>query len=460
MSAGMQQFPSLPPARSLPVISTRGPAVSPPAATSRRHWQRALAVGTVGAVLLLSPLPRASNQPQAMMLWSALIALAAALIAGRRPPPRLTPPAGWLLSLGGGLAVMALFQALPLPGWRGGLPVQTPAGELVLASLSFAPGASLIAALRIAGYLIFFLIVLGLAASRRRARALGNFAFWLVAAQAAWACTALLLLGDIAPHGEKTAYAGMATGSFVNRNSLASYLGMGLVLGVALHLRPARRRRGRWRPEVLALAVILLALLLTQSRMGIAASLAAAGVVLLRAGLSRARLLRLAVVPPVAGLALWSAGLLERLAEAGLSDTARPALYRQVLGMIGDRPLTGFGFDSFPLVYQMYHAPPVPAGVSWENAHSSYLTLWVEGGLVAGSLPLLAGLIAGRALWRRAGRAAPGQSMALAGLGALTLAGLHASVDFSFEIPANAFLLLTLVGLGLGAGPTERGQDP
>lgn len=95
----------------------------------------------------------------------------------------------------------------------------------------------------------------------------------------------------------------------------------------------------------------------------------------------------------------------------------------------------------------------------WEKAHSNYLSLWAEAGLVAGSLPLLAGLIAAAALARHALSRRPGHALAIAGLGALALAALHSTVDFSLEIQANLFLLAALVALGLGAVPAGKARQ-
>jgi O-antigen ligase len=72
----------------------------------------------------------------------------------------------------------------------------------------------------------------------------------------------------------------------------------------------------------------------------------------------------------------------------------RLQLYQQVFTMIKARPLTGFGFDSFPPAFEMFHKTPVTAGFVWDKAHSTYLTLWAEAGLLFGSFAPLAGGLA------------------------------------------------------------------
>jgi O-antigen ligase len=312
------------------------------------------------------------------------------------------------------------------------------------AGASLAPPASALAGLRLAATVLFFHLALRLAQKRGLARAMARAIFRGIAAHAALAITlpaaASVIPGEIA----------LARGVFANPNSLATYLGMGLVLGVSLLVQ------GR-REEPLAgagVALIFLALLLTGSRAGIAASLVACGAVALAPGGQARRAWPLLGAAGITGLAAlaFHTGVI-----AG--DEYRWPLFAQVARAIASRPLTGFGLDSFPLLFAPFQAPPLPADVVWEKAHSSYLSLWAEAGLVAGSLPLLAGLIAAAALARHARACLPGRALAIAGLGALVLAALHSTVDFSLEIQANLFLLAALVALGLGAVPAGK-EEP
>jgi membrane protein implicated in regulation of membrane protease activity len=59
-------------------------------------------------------------------------------------------------------------------------------------------------------------------------------------------------------------------------------------------------------------------------------------------------------------------------------------------------------------------------------------------------------------LWRKS-RARPEAHLALAGVGALVLCGLHSTIDFSLEIQANMFVLLSIVALGLGGKRKREG---
>jgi O-antigen ligase len=115
------------------------------------------------------------------------------------------------------------------------------------------------------------------------------------------------------------------------------------------------------------------------------------------------------------------------------------------LELIAQRPWTGFGGGSFEIVFPTVHAPPVGTDRLWDKAHNSYLTLWSELGVIAGSLiPLLLAVIGcklsaalrrNRRLWLPAAT----------GLGCLVAVATHALVDFSMEIQAVAFWLVAIL---------------
>ncbi len=415
------------------------------AATGRvRPAPRDVIGAALVAVILALPFAAGGAEPLAWFGLAIVLGLTG-LFATRSLPARRTPlprGAAALLLAGLALAGIGLAQAalahLPLQASALALPGRV----LMLRPGSLSPDASILAAFRIATAMLFLWLVLIAATDPRRAR---RIALGLVAAVTVQALWALLLLGPMG-EGRITAYPGIAVGGFVGRNALATYLGMGLVLGLAL----LRDRPGAL--LALGLLTIAAALLATQSRMGIAATGVAATIVLLaRPGASRLTSAGLGVALAALALVL-GLGLADRAVHLGPDLAMRAELYRQILPMIAARPLTGFGLDSFALAFEIFHRPPLPSDLVWDRAHSTYLTLWSEAGLLAGSLPPLAGLLALALLWRR--RAAP---LALAALAALILAGLHSLVDFSLELPANLHLLLALVGLGLGPALPAKG---
>ena len=141
-----------------------------------------------------------------------------------------------------------------------------------------------------------------------------------------------------------------------------------------------------------------------------------------------------------------------------LSDSAsvRIALYLNVLEMIAAQPLLGVGIDNFGEAFRAHHRLPVSPDLSWHLAHNTYLALWSELGIVLGTLPILLLALAALALARRSlsAEVTPTSHLSDAALAAIVIAAAHSFLDFSLEMPANAFLLIAVIVLGLG--PAER----
>ncbi len=428
-------------------------------------WPRNLNTFVVTTITIAAPIPLASNHPLAWLFWASIIGVMGAITTAARPTnPGMDTQVKYLFLLGFTLLGWAIFQTLPLPGLRGGISVNLPSGPVAFRYLSIAPGATFLAAIRLTSYLIFFWLALQLSRQPTRAKRVGYFIFYGVTVHAVFAIIALFLFNDINFISEKNAYHSMATGTFVNKNSFATFLGMGMVLGLALTLNEPAPIQSR-KPELvriirlLCLTIILITLLLTQSRMGIAASLTAAVYILHRA-MPFARLRPgLIIFFLLFASALFAFGLNNPFFHFTRSGETRFALYQQVVQLIASRPITGFGIDSFSLAFQQFHAPGVTAEFVWDKAHSTYLTLWSESGVFFGSIPIIAGAIATRQLWFRSRIRRPGQSLALAGFGASLLVAIHSLMDFSLEIQANTFLFLVIIALGLGPEHTPKGKS-
>lgn len=268
----------------------------------------------------------------------------------------------------------------------------------------------------------------------------------------------------------KWAYFGSATGPFVNRNSFATYLALGSVIAAGLIAGHLQRRFERHpldgkvpnnTSNIIILSVLYLllmvALFLTNSRMGLFVALLGTAVVSLLTsrvvGMSRAILL-----PGVAGaLALLGGGLLfgtgtlERLQGVEGDSELRADLYRQVWDLIWQRPLTGFGGGAFEYAFELVRHPPVSVGVVWDRAHSTYLGLWSELGLVAGSIPMIAIGYVAWCLLAAALRTKRNLSAHAIGLAAIAVAAIHSIVDFSLEIFSVAMLFAAITGMAFGS---------
>jgi O-antigen ligase len=139
-----------------------------------------------------------------------------------------------------------------------------------------------------------------------------------------------------------------------------------------------------------------------------------------------------------------------RFLDVGQSAEVRIETYRQVWQMIAARPWLGYGGGAFEQAFGLFHQPPL-VGYIWDRAHNTYLTLWVELGVLVGSLPLLAlGLVLVR-LAAGLVRARESWPAILAALGVLLVSAVHSTVDFSLEMQANALVLVALLAIGLGA---------
>src|SRR5690606_27491311 len=142
------------------------------------------------------------------------------------------------------LIVFLLVQAAPIAGAIGPVTFTGYKGQTFsTSSLSLSPGETLLMALRMAGYGCFFFLALQVAANRDRAVQIGKWLAYIVAAHALYGLVALTQFGDPLLFVEKWAYRGSATGTFVNRNSYATFLAVGLVVSVGLGLRILMNRR-------------------------------------------------------------------------------------------------------------------------------------------------------------------------------------------------------------------------
>lgn len=438
----------------------------------RQRRLNSLLAGVLLAILALAPVPLASNRPFFWAMWASVLGaigvfyLAALLLRGealRVPLRRVWAPA-LLLAL---LCAFLLFQTLPFD-----TSFVTAAGEAIAArTASLAPGATWLMLLQVASYGLFFFLMLQVAANRSRARRLLAALFIVVVAYAAYSLAALTLLADSLLFFEKWAYFGFATGSFVNRNSFATFLAFGLVLGVLLSFRSLRdsdlSRPSSAMLYVAATGLVLAALVATGSRMGLVAGLVGGGLAALLAvgkGAGGGGRRQLLVSLPLAGallvLLLYGGGTLERLGSIESDANVRGDLYLQVWQMILARPWLGYGGGAFELAYPLVHQLPVSPDLVWDKAHSTYLALWAELGLIAGSVPLLIVLLIGidalrLYLARRGDWTAP-----LAAVAAIMVAALHSVVDFSLEMEANALFFLAILAIGVARdGRRERAGE-
>jgi O-antigen ligase len=231
-------------------------------------------------------------------------------------------------------------------------------------------------------------------------------------------------------------------------------------------VKPGLRNRVVWlaTPEVnqlilvaVSIVVMTIALVWTMSRSGIVSlTCAVACFVWLLArrrgvGLTRRIVVMVALcLVPLASLA-WRG--VDRLAS-WFADTTdllgRVAAWHDGWHVVRDFPVVGTGIDTFSDAMLLYQKSNL--GVHLAQAHNDYLQLLVEGGLLVG-VPVAVALGLLVFAIRRSVNEARGDSYdywvragATVGLVAI---GIQETVEFSLQMPANAFLFATLAAVAI-----------
>jgi O-antigen ligase len=446
--------------------------------------------------------------PFALMALGALVA-AAATLAGHRTHPALplaavaaialaAVPPMVVLHLGvalipldlataslGGAAVSPAEAAVTLAGlgWAArrllaGEPLITPSplnAPLAMLLLATAAGVAVgvdpaTAAKRVViGTALFFVIqMLGAEGSPRTVRTL---LLVLVGSGAVVALVAVLGAAEGRP--ELVAFGGVAknraTGSFDEPNLLASFLGFALpaALALAFALRPI------FRPALLAaFGVILMGIVLSLSRGGL---LAALGGTLVMLGWRPVRRAALVVAVSIASLAAFSAAPLPgsqyvdlvtsrieavRYTGAATGDFRRE-LWATTPAIIGDHLVLGIGAGSYPAVSQTYGLIDPNQGDAIEHAHSVYLTVAAETGLL-GIVALLLLAVRLPVLLAEACRRTAGwdRGLAFAVAGGLTAFGVQGLVDHTLWSNTIAALVAIFLGLTVVLRRSAAGAEP
>ncbi len=409
------------------------------------------------AVVALAPMPLGSNRPMFWMMSATVVFLITAVFMA---------------------SIARQNRALPLPLRRVWLPCIFVIIYLVFIAFqafgglhSATPNSSFLALLRAVSYAAFFFLVLQVSAQRKRASWMVKTLLYAVAFYAILGFVfrfGVVELPDILmPAASKY----NATGTFVNRNSFATFLGFGFLTGIALATRRIQSLRPQDGPHraalilfdsqlvfyLVAVLVISVTLIATNSRMGVFSLMFALIIFLLILAIKRFNLSALAVlsaaiftvVAMVATGYFFGSDLLDQLGSVERDVDVRFALYQQVWEMIMARPWFGSGADSFEIAFQRFHRLPVSPDVVWDKAHNSYLTNWVETGLVVGSIPFVLLLLAFAVFMKTVFKRPQDYVLPLLGLGVILQGATHSLVDFSLEIQANVYLFLAIIAIAL-----------
>ncbi|MBE0619353.1 MAG: O-antigen ligase family protein [Burkholderiales bacterium] len=464
-------------------------------------------------LLVWAPVPLGSNRPwAAAILEVGIFALALAWIwlyaLGRvhaRAPLRRAWPAMLLFAIW--LAWLAI-QVVPLPvelvrlisPTRAQLP--TPLAAPAMHTLSIDPYASLGFLLKSCAWVAAFCLTLALMHSRERLKTIAIVIVVAGTVQALLASFMHLAKLNVEVFFTAFSHVDNAHGTFVNRNHLAGYLEICLALGIGMMIATlkggsAQSWKQRFRETAgwllstrvllrISLIIMVIALVMTRSRMGNAAffsSMLVAGVI----GLATSRhatkstviLLVSLIVIDIFVVGTWFGveNVIKRYEETtiyrelqptggSVEERLEPSLY--AVDMIKDYPMTGSGGGTFYTAFPNYRPGIISA--YFDFAHNDYVQLTTDTGAIGlgllGLVVLWTFVVALRTLYERRDPLCRGIAFGTT-MGIIAIM-IHSWVDFNLQIPANAFTFIVLLALGWAAYSVNRrhsainveGRDP
>ncbi len=282
---------------------------------------------------------------------------------------------------------------------------------------------------------------------------------------------------------------GYLTSGFINRNSAATFFGMGFLVGLGLVIQQVRTLlqsttgesgretvrklsdalAGKLGFDLVTFVLMLVALLATGSRAGISFTIVAAVFMVLLYGVrSRARhrsagsgsawvLIIFAIAVLMLGVfELSGARLMGRLLSQGLESGARFETYAQTSEAIRDYLFLGSGLGTFQDVFTAYRLELSPGRHVWDKAHNDYLELILGLGLPAAMLVLMSYVSLFFKVTRGFFTRRRDTHCSAIAAAACVLVGLHSLLDFSLQIQANTLAFAMLLGLGLAQSWSPR----
>jgi len=341
-------------------------------------------------------------------------------------------------------------------------------------TLSIDPHASFVFWLKNCAYGLAFVLMLLLVQGRRRL---------------AWLCGAIVASGllqafygsflhlakiDFEVLGMPIHHSSQASGSYVNRNHFAGLLEMCLAVGIGMMVGQLEDRpRRSWHDFLkdtatlllsgkamlrLILVIMVVALVMTRSRMGntaFFASLLVAGALALAFARHAPRgtviLIASLVVIDIAIIGTWFGveKTVQRITETtvqNVEDRVDPSVY--AVRIIEDYPLFGTGGGTFYTAFTRYRGRDIPD--YYDHVHNDYVQFLSETGFIGAALfGLLILSSFACAILAQARRRDPlMRGVAFGVVMGLIAIGIHSTVDFNLQIPANAFLFFILLALG------------
>ena len=430
------------------------------------------------SLLVWLPVPLGSNRPWAWLILqiSAFSLVLACVLLNRHNEYLGLKKTSWPIVLWLAFIVLSFMQIIPLPlgllEWLGPDRTNQAFGSaLTWQYLSTDPGQSQVSFIKTLSYFCVFLSCLMLINDEKQLRRLLIVMVLSGTLQAIYGVLEILsgsgvsLVFDL-PVSES------ATGSFVYKNHFANFLMLCLSAGIGLMMMDIQNHKAQkiqdWRIAAidtlladktlirLCLAIMVIALVMSRSRMGNTAFFSAMIVVGIFTFLLEKKKSRGLVILLVSMLVIdlfivskWFGleKVQQRLVETSFSDETRDEVLVDSLAIVGDYPLFGTGGGSFYSVFPSYKNAVINA--FYDHAHNDYLELTIEYGLIGlailGLLLLFALLKAVKALKDNVSPLSKGCAFAclMAYIGML----IHISVDFPLQAPANAVYFVVFIAL-------------
>ena len=272
---------------------------------------------------------------------------------------------------------------------------------------------------------------------------------------------------------EKEAYRGRATGTFVNRNHFAGYMELCLAVGVGYMLSTIKDDATSWRDfgrrfleailgnkarVRIGLIIMVAALVLTHSRMGNTAFFAALSItgliaLILGKNASRSTLVLLGsliiIDLVVVGTFFGVEKVIDRIEKTTAETLQRDDVNQLTLPLLEEHGLTGTGAGSFYTVFPQVRTEAIIPKF-FDHTHNDYLQFALEFGWI-GFIPLLAFVLACfvAALWAQWKRKDPlMRGLSFSAMMAIIAFGIHSTVDFNLQIPANSVTFVFILALG------------
>jgi tetratricopeptide (TPR) repeat protein/O-antigen ligase len=259
---------------------------------------------------------------------------------------------------------------------------------------------------------------------------------------------------------------GNIAATFINRNHFCAFIGMIAPLCLAMGLWG--RSRGIRLLSGCLFLVISAGVLLSGSRGGVTASVVSSvSILLLYLLRRREKKMRRVSLLFFAGGGLVLIGIMIFLIRGSLypdvgtsldelSIRTRFSIWQSTFQIFLERPVSGWGWGSFGSVYPIFKAPGVWYKVP--HAHNELVQVLAEGGLLGFFALAFCYSYSFLHLLRsfRDRKDAIFKSLSAGAIGVLIYAVIHSCFDFIFRLPANAFLLAGIIGLGLSISLPRR----